>query len=118
MDVKDIAKTLFDLVGTKNNVKANATCMTRLRISVIDQSKVDIESIKKVEGVLGVMKNLVKEGMTMIVVTHEMGFAKEVADRVIFMDEGLILEEGKPEELFLNPKEERTREFLKSILAI
>ena len=71
-----------------------------------------------VEGVLGVMKNLVKEGMTMIVVTHEMGFAKEVADRVIFMDEGLILEEGKPEELFLNPKEERTREFLKSILAI
>lgn len=71
-----------------------------------------------VGGVLGVMKNLVKEGMTMIVVTHEMGFAKEVADRVIFMDEGLILEEGKPEELFQNPKEYRTREFLKSILAI
>ena len=63
MDVKDIAKTLFELVGTKNNVKANATCMTRLRISVIDQSKVDIESIKKVEGVLGVV-----EGQTVQVI--------------------------------------------------
>ena len=71
-----------------------------------------------VGGVLTVMKNLVKEGMTMIVVTHEMGFAKEVADRVIFMDDGMILEEGSPEELFKDPKEERTREFLKSILAI
>lgn len=71
-----------------------------------------------VEGVLRVIKKLVKEGMTMIIVTHEMGFAREVADRIIFMDEGLILEEGKPEELFLNPKEDRTKEFLKSILAI
>ena len=71
-----------------------------------------------VGGVLTVMKNLVKEGMTMIVVTHEMGFAKEVADRVIFMDEGKILEEGSPEDLFKNPKEERTKEFLKSILEV
>ncbi|NTW91494.1 MAG: PTS transporter subunit EIIB, partial [Erysipelotrichaceae bacterium] len=63
MDVKDIAKTLFELVGTKSNVKANATCMTRLRISVIDQSKVDVESIKKVEGVLGVV-----EGQTVQVI--------------------------------------------------
>ena len=71
-----------------------------------------------VGGVLTVMKNLVKEGMTMIVVTNEMGFAKEVADRVIFMDEGKILEEGSPEDLFKNPKEERTKEFLKSILEV
>ena len=56
MDVKDIAKTLVNLVGSKSNVKANATCMTRLRVSVVDQTKVDIESIKKIEGVLGVVE--------------------------------------------------------------
>ncbi len=57
-------------------------------------------------------KDLAKEGMTMAVVTHEMSFAKDVADRVIFMDEGKILEEGTPEEIFCNPKHERTRTFL------
>ena len=67
--------------------------------------------------VLIVMKDLAKEGMTMIVVTHEMGFAKEVGDRVIFMDEGTIIEEGKPEELFYSPKHERTKSFLSKILA-
>jgi len=66
--------------------------------------------------VLEVMKGLAREGMTMIVVTHEMGFAKEVADRVIFMDEGVIVEEGKPEELFDNPQNERTRHFLGKVL--
>lgn len=66
--------------------------------------------------VLKVMKDLAKEGMTMIVVTHEMGFAKEVGDRVIFMDEGSIIEEGKPEDLFHSPKHERTRSFLSKIL--
>jgi len=66
--------------------------------------------------VLGVMKNLAKEGMTMVVVTHEMGFAKEVADRVIFMDGGKIVEEGTPEEFFTSPKEQRTKEFLNKIL--
>ncbi|MFI3172303.1 MAG: amino acid ABC transporter ATP-binding protein [Eubacteriales bacterium] len=66
--------------------------------------------------VLEVMKSLAKEGMTMIVVTHEMGFAKDVADRVIFMAEGYIVEEGKPEEIFTNPKEERTQSFLSRIL--
>jgi ABC-type polar amino acid transport system ATPase subunit len=66
--------------------------------------------------VLEVMMTLAKEGMTMVVVTHEMGFAREVADRVLFMDEGNIIEEGTPEEVFDNPKEERTQEFLKKIL--
>lgn len=62
--------------------------------------------------VLAVMKNLAKEGMTMVVVTHEMGFAREVCDRVIFMDGGYIVEEGKPAEFFANPKNERLRSFL------
>ena len=66
--------------------------------------------------VLQVMKQLAKEGMTMIVVTHEMGFAREVADRVIFMAEGQIVEEGSPDEIFSSPKDERTKQFLQNIL--
>ncbi len=66
--------------------------------------------------VLMVMKQLAEEGMTMVVVTHEMGFAKEVADRVIFMDSGVIVEEGTPEEIFENPKNERTQSFLRKVL--
>ncbi|NLP16960.1 MAG: amino acid ABC transporter ATP-binding protein [Clostridiales bacterium] len=66
--------------------------------------------------VLNVMKDLAKSGLTMLVVTHEMGFAREVADRVVFMDQGVITEEGTPEEIFNNPKQERTREFLRRIL--
>ena len=66
--------------------------------------------------VLAVMKDLAKNGMTMVVVTHEMGFAREVADRVVFMDEGVILEEGTPEEIFSNPKHPRTIDFLNKVL--
>ncbi|WP_097026268.1 amino acid ABC transporter ATP-binding protein [Clostridium peptidivorans] len=66
--------------------------------------------------VLNVMKELASEGMTMVVVTHEMGFAKDVADRVIFMDGGKIVEEGTPAEMFTNPKQDRTREFLKKVI--
>jgi putative lysine transport system ATP-binding protein len=66
--------------------------------------------------VLAVMKDLAKSGLTMLVVTHEMGFASEVADRVVFMDQGVITEEGSPKEIFNNPKQERTREFLRRIL--
>jgi polar amino acid transport system ATP-binding protein len=66
--------------------------------------------------VLNVMKDLANEGMTMVVVTHEMGFAKEVADRVIFMDGGKIVEEDVPEAIFTNPKEERTKAFLEKVL--
>ena len=66
--------------------------------------------------VLRMMQQLAQEGMTMIVVTHEMGFAREVANRVIFMDNGVIVEEGSPEQMFNNPQQERTQAFLKAIL--
>ena len=66
--------------------------------------------------VLQTMKELAQEGMTMIIVTHEIGFAREVADRVIFMDDGVICEEGRPQDILLNPKEDRTKEFLNKIL--
>jgi ABC-type polar amino acid transport system ATPase subunit len=66
--------------------------------------------------VLDVMKKLVSDGMTMVVVTHEMGFAKEVGDRILFMDEGKIVEEGSPKEVFSNPKHPRTKDFLGKVL--
>jgi ABC-type polar amino acid transport system ATPase subunit len=69
-----------------------------------------------VKGVLDVMTNLAREGMTMMVVTHEMGFAREVADRVVFMDGGVIVEDGPPAELMSNPKTDRLREFLSQVL--
>jgi polar amino acid transport system ATP-binding protein len=76
-------------------------------------SALDPEMIKEV---LDVMKTLANEGMTMAVVTHEMGFAREVGDRVIFMDEGRIVEVGTPEQIFSAAREERTRAFLSKIL--
>ena len=66
--------------------------------------------------VLDVMKQLASEGMTMLVVTHEMGFAHEVADRVVFMDDGVVVEEGHPNVLLTQPKNERTRKFLHAVL--
>ena len=66
--------------------------------------------------VLEVMKNLAKSGMTMVVVTHEMGFAREVGTRILFMDEGIIMEKGSPVEIFENPQNDRTREFLSKVL--
>ena len=66
--------------------------------------------------VLDVMKSLAREGMTMVVVTHEMGFAREVGDRVLFMDEGIIMEQGTPEEVFGNPQNPRTQDFLRKVL--
>ena len=66
--------------------------------------------------VLNVMKQLAEEGMTMVVVTHEMGFAREVADRILLMDDGVIAEEGTPEQIFNNPKKERTKSFLSKVL--
>ncbi|HEK9980624.1 amino acid ABC transporter ATP-binding protein [Streptococcus equi subsp. zooepidemicus] len=67
--------------------------------------------------VLAVMQDLAKSGMTMVIVTHEMGFAKEVADRVIFMDGGLVIEEGSPDQVFEAPREERTKDFLSKVLS-
>jgi general L-amino acid transport system ATP-binding protein len=69
-----------------------------------------------VREVLDVMRSLADSGMTMVVVTHEVGFAREVADRIVFMDGGVIVEEATPEEFFQNPKEERTKKFLSQIL--
>ncbi|BAS11056.1 arginine transport ATP-binding protein ArtM [Arthrobacter sp. Hiyo4] len=66
--------------------------------------------------VLTVMKDLANEGMTMVVVTHEMGFAREAADRVLFMDQGLIVEEGSPDEIFSSPRNARTQGFLRKVL--
>ncbi|KAF0995294.1 amino acid ABC transporter ATP-binding protein [Geobacillus sp. TFV-3] len=85
------------------------------KIMLFDEptSALDPETIGEV---LDVMKQLAKEGMTMVVVTHEMGFAREVADRIVFMDQGRILEEAPPEEFFAAPKEERARVFLSRIL--
>lgn len=76
-------------------------------------SALDPETVGEV---LAVMKNLAQEGMTMVVVTHEMAFAREVADRVIFMDEGVIVEQGTPDEIFENPQSDRTRSFLGRVL--
>ncbi len=77
-------------------------------------SALDPELVKEV---LDTMKDLAREGMTMVVVTHEMGFAKEVGDRLIFMDEGLIVEDGDPEQVFTHPQHPRTREFFSKILS-
>ena len=68
--------------------------------------------------VLSVMKDLAKEGLAMIVVTHEMGFAKEVADKVIFMDDGVIVEEGTPEQVIDDPQQPRTKDFLSKVLSV
>jgi polar amino acid transport system ATP-binding protein len=76
-------------------------------------SALDPELVKEV---LDVMKRLASEGMTMLVVTHEMGFAREVADRVVFMDEGVIVEDGAPAQVILTPKHERTKAFMSKIL--
>jgi len=75
-------------------------------------SALDPELVREV---LQVMKDLAREGMTMVVVTHEMSFARDVADRVIFMDQGVVIEEGTSAEIFKNPKEERTRKFLRDV---
>ena len=93
---------------------ARALCM-KPKIMLFDEptSALDPEMIKEV---LDVMVNLAKEGMTMIVVTHEMGFAKEVADQMIFMDEGMIVEKADTKEFFANPKSDRTKLFLSQIL--
>jgi len=101
--------------GQKQRVAiARALCMNP-DIMLFDEptSALDPELVGEV---LSVMQNLANEGMTMVVVTHEMGFAKEVADRVIFMDGGKIVEEGKPKGIFSNPKEDRTKAFLEKVL--
>jgi ABC-type polar amino acid transport system ATPase subunit len=106
----------FQLSGGQQQRVAIARALAmQPKIMLFDEptSALDPEMIGEV---LDVMKNLAKEGMTMAVVSHEMGFAREVASRVIFMDEGKIVEEGTPERLFEHPREERTRTFLSKVL--
>ena len=136
--VKGISKTqaekkaieLLDRVGLSNKAKSYPSSLSggqKQRIAIaralamepdvmlFDEptSALDPEMVGEV---LNVMKDLAKEGMTMVVVTHEMGFAKEVGDRIIFMDNGNIVEQGTPEEIFSNPKNPRTIDFLSKVL--
>lgn len=129
-DAEAKAMALLDKVGLANRADAypsqlsggqkqrvaivRALCMNP-DVMLFDEptSALDPEMVGEV---LNVMKSLAADGMTMVVVTHEMGFAREVADRVIFMSEGQIVEEGTPEDIFANPKDERTKQFLQCVL--
>ena len=101
--------------GQKQRVAIARALAMKPEVMLFDEatSALDPEMVGEV---LNVMKSLAKDGMTMVVVTHEMGFAKEVADKVLFMEDGTIYEEGTPKEIFENPKEQRTREFLSKVL--
>lgn len=129
-DANDLAHQLLKKVGLSD--KANAypeqlsggqqqrvaiarALAMKPKIMLFDEptSALDPEMVKEV---LDVMKQLVHEGMTMVVVTHEMGFAREMGDRVLFIDEGLLVEDGKPEQVFNNPVSERTKAFLSKVL--
>ncbi len=101
--------------GQKQRVAIARTLAMEPKIILFDEptSALDPEMIG---GVLDVMRDLAKENYTIVCVTHEMGFAREVGDRIVFMDEGVIIEEEKPEAFFQNPKSERARKFLKEIL--
>lgn len=101
--------------GQKQRVAIARALAMEPKIMLFDEptSALDPEMVGEV---LEVMKQLAKEGMTMVVVTHEMGFAREVGDRVIFMDGGFVVEEGVPKDIFENPQEERTKAFLSKVL--
>lgn len=130
-EAKEIAMELLEKVGLLDKIHvfpdnlsggqmqrvaiARALAMSP-KVMLFDEptSALDPELVGEV---LEVMKDLARDGMTMIVVTHEMGFAREVGDRVVFMDEGIIVEEGTPAEIFTNPQHERTRSFLRKIIS-
>ncbi|GGA10005.1 amino acid ABC transporter ATP-binding protein [Okeania sp. KiyG1] len=101
--------------GQQQRVAIARALAMQPRIMLFDEptSALDPEMVREV---LDVMRNLADSGMTMVVVTHEVGFAREVADRIVLMADGLLIEEATPEEFFQNPKEERTRQFLSQIL--
>ncbi|WP_027632571.1 amino acid ABC transporter ATP-binding protein [Clostridium hydrogeniformans] len=125
-----IAYKLLDKVGLKDKGDAYPSSLSggqKQRIAIARALAMEPEVMlfdeptsaldpEMVGEVLNVMKDLAKEGMTMVVVTHEMGFAREVGDRILFMDGGKILEQGDPEDIFENPKNERTKEFLSKVL--
>ena len=102
--------------GQKQRVAIARALQMNQKIMLFDEPTSALDP-EMVEEVLKVMKDLAQEGMTMVIVTHEMGFARDVADRVIFMDDGVIVEEGTASELFTAPKSSRCREFLSKVLA-
>lgn len=128
---KEKALELLDKVGMKEKANAYPDTLSggqQQRVAIARALAMDPEMLlfdeptsaldpELVGDVLEVMKKLAAEGMTMIVVTHEMGFAREVADRVIFMDEGYVVEDEPPEVIFTNPKNERTKSFLSRVLS-
>lgn len=129
-DAEKNAKELLDRVGLLNKADAYPSSLSggqKQRIAIARALAMDPDVMlfdeptsaldpEMVGEVLNVMKELAKEGMTMVVVTHEMGFAREVGDRILFMDKGNIMEEGTPEEIFSNPKNPRTIDFLSKVL--
>ena len=129
-DIELRALKLLDRVGLGDKAKAYPAQLSggqKQRVAIVralamepdvmlfdePTSSLDPEMVGEV---LDVMKSLAREGMTMVVVTHEMGFAREVGDRVLFMDEGIIMEQGTPEEVFGNPHNPRTQDFLRKVL--
>ena len=129
-DIELRALKLLDRVGLGDKAKAYPAQLSggqKQRVAIVralamepdvmlfdePTSALDPEMVGEV---LDVMKSLAREGMTMVVVTHEMGFAREVGDRVLFMDEGIIMEQGTPEEVFGNPQNPRTQDFLRKVL--
>ncbi len=129
-EVREQAMGLLQRIGLEDKADVYPSTLSggqKQRIAIIRSLAMDPDVIlfdeptsaldpEMVGEVLELMKQLAGEGMTMVVVTHEMGFAREVANRVVFMDEGLIKEQGSPEEFFRNPKEPRLKEFLSKIL--
>ena len=101
--------------GQQQRVAIARALAMKPKVMLFDEATSALDP-EAVGGVLALMRDLAKSGMTMVVVTHEMGFAREVADRVIFMAKGAVVEEGKPDKLFSRPKNPRTREFLAQIL--
>ena len=127
---QDKAMTLLKRVGLEEKAKSYPAQLSggqKQRIAIVRALAMDPDVMlfdeptsaldpEMVGEVLEVMKQLAAEGMTMVVVTHEMGFAREVGDRVLFMDEGIIMEQGTPGEIFGNPKNPRTQDFLRKVL--
>ncbi|PKR85466.1 amino acid ABC transporter ATP-binding protein [Heyndrickxia camelliae] len=115
--LSDKAKVYPDSLsgGQKQRVAIARSLAMNPKVMLFDEPTSALDP-ELVDDVLKVMKDLAKEGMTMVVVTHEMGFAREVGDRVLFMDEGIIMEEGTPKEIFENPQNPRTQGFLSKVL--
>ena len=129
-DAEKRARELLETVGLSDKAEAYPNQLSggqQQRVAIARALAMDPEIMlfdeptsaldpEMVGEVLSVMKDLADAGMTMVVVTHEMGFAREVASRVLFMDQGVIMEQGKPDELFSNPQNERTKSFLSKVL--